>query len=667
MKIVKKITCVLIILSIFFPKDIFAILSPEQNKAILQNFKKRSTHNIFNDNDYITWSWEVLMNSIKKADLFSALSKNANEERQNLEKQSQIIASRINSLVNSIEVLDKDINEQVKQISTTNVDITKTKTDIEKWKKVIWLIQLKIKENKGVLLDYINHIYKQWNYTYNDWEIDNVKSVILNWENIWEILNNLHFKSIIEVTWQKLVEKNRLYVKALYLKKLELEENEKKLVTLRNDLIIEKKSLDDKRKFREEILENTKGKEELYKSYIAEKLKVENSFKIKEIKANIAFNNEKNKILEKYNCESVDIFKEKEKLSKLSQECADVNKIIYWETLLQKKSLSQDNPLIWPVSPDRWITAFFHDVWYKKAIWDDHDAIDIRASQWTRIKAPADWYVIFVAPPVSSDYSYMAIKHSNWLVSVYWHLSEIMVEKYDFIRKWQVFAKSGWEFGTKWAWLMTTWPHLHFEIYADKSYTDPLNYVDLTSLNINDLPQKYRIKYYKDFKNKYGFHYKDNNYISSSLLVYWANEMERQKSLLKNYAVWDFKDWNIWVEESLDWNVDPTFVICIWMAESTLWKYLKTPNNIWNVWNTDSWATKTMSSARNWVKSIVQTLNNKFLWHYNEIRELSRYWNSDWAIYASSELNWHNNVTKCMSVVKQRNIPDDYKFRLNNY
>ncbi len=660
-----KLIYVIILIIFIFPSETLALSSPERNKIILQNFKERSIKNIFSNNDFQTWTWKLLIDASKKIDLYWAIRQNIENDRKEIEAKKESIVLRIDSLEKSIEFLDNDIKEKTQEVTKTNLDISKTKKEIEKWKEVISLLNKKIEENKKTILQYLIHIFKKWNYSFSNWEIDNIKSVILNSQDIWSIINELYFKSLLELTWQKLLEKHRDYVKVLYIKKLELEENEEKLVSLRNDLIIEKKSLDDKKKFREELLEKTKWKEEEYKEFIEEKIKIEKSFKIKEINASIKFQNVKNDILKEYWCENVDIFKEKEKLRNLTKECSDINKIINAETILQKNTLWENNPLIWPISPDRWISSYFHDIGYKNVIWDDHDAIDIRAAQWTRIKAPADWYVIYVEYPTSPDYSYIAIKHSDWLVSVYWHLSEIFVQKYDYIRKWQVFAKTWWEYWTKWAWYMTTWPHLHFEIFDNKSYSDPLKYLDTSNLDYQDLPEKNKFKFLIDFKNKFWYAFNDNLWIKSSLKIYWINEMERQKSLLEQYAVSDFKDWNMWVEESLEWNIDPTFVMCIWLAESTLWKYTKTKNNIWNVWNTDSWATRTMQSPREWVKSIVKTLNNKFLWHYTKIKELSRYWNPNWAIYASSESNWHNNIIKCMTIVKQKYVPDDYKFRIN--
>ena len=83
------------------------------------------------------------------------------------------------------------------------------------------------------------------------------------------------------------------------------------------------------------------------------------------------------------------------------------------------------------------------------------------------------------------------------------------------------------------------------------------------------------------------------------------------------------------------------------MRETSLWRNLKTWYNVWNIWNTDSWDTQTFSTPRNWVYWMAKTLNNRFLGKYDEMSMLSRYWNKTWAIYASSDFNWHNNIKKC--------------------
>ena len=344
----------------------------------------------------------------------------------------------------------------------------------------------------------------------------------------------------------------------------------------------------------------------------------------------------------------------------------NISKILYSESLLKPSNDIWYNLLSWPIEPRYWISAYFRDTWYENEFWTQHDAIDIVTPQWTPIRAANDWYVVSMLKPINDWYAYIALKHSNWLVTVYWHVNEILVSEFDFVKKWDIIAKSWWEFWTNGAWVLTSWPHLHFEVYRDKEHIDPLNYLDISILPFSSLPEVYRYKYYSDFKDRKWYEYKNKELNSSVYDLDWDTEIERQKSLISKYAIWSFSNWDMWVEESLNWNIDPTFVMCLWVAESWLWKNLKTPFNVWNVWNTDSWWTYEFKNAREWVYWIVKTLNNKILWHYTEIRELSRYWNKNWSIYASSPDHWHNNIINCMSSIKWVYIPDYYEFRLSN-
>lgn len=668
----KKIISIILINLFFLSNIVLAEENKEviksQRQKILENFQNQEIKNIFDNTDFFDSATNTsLIESSKKVDIYSTLKSKAEEKRLYLEKQNELLIERVSSLENSVASMDRDIQDKITEVNKTNIKIVQIRREIEVWKKTIELLKKKIKNNREVLLEYVTYIYKKWNLTYSkDNNIDNIKWIILNWEDIWEILNDLHFKSMLELTWQKLIEKHRQYVWAMYVKKMELESNQKNLVTLRNHLIIEKKVLDEKKEFKKRILEMTKWKEELYKKYIKDKIEIEKKMKLKELKENLIFQSTKNKALKQNNCEYVDISKDEDKLYKMSNKCIELNKIIYWESKLQKLNYIWINPFKWPVAPAYGITAYFQDKSYKDEIWGEHNAVDIRAAQWSSVKAAADGYVVYLNPPTSEAYSYVAIKHSDWLVTVYWHLSEVLVRQYDYVKEWEVFAKSWWEYGTNWAWILSTWPHLHFEVFQNRDFVDPLEFLDTSYITFAELPEKYKYKFYNDFKVRKWYEYQDVTKSKRWLKVDWLTEVERQKSLIGKYAKWWFSDWNMWVEESLAGNIDPTFVMCIGIAETGLWKHTKTENNVWNVWNTDSWATKTMWSAREWVRSIIFTLNNKYLWKYSELKDLSRYGNKTGKIYASSDFNWHNNITKCMSVIKQQYIPDDFNFRLYN-
>ena len=144
------------------------------------------------------------------------------------------------------------------------------------------------------------------------------------------------------------------------------------------------------------------------------------------------------------------------------------------------------------------------------------------------------------------------------------------------------------------------------------------------------------------------------------------SEEDRQKYLLDTYASPDFQDWNMWVDTSLENHIDPSFLMFVGLAETTLGNRLKTAYNIGNIGNTDAGSVYVFDTATEGLDWMGQTFNNKFLSSYMHVSDLSRWGNETGAIYASSNANWHNNVIRCLSALKGRFVEDDYNFRIKN-
>ncbi len=646
--------------------DVFALDSATSSK-ILSNFKKLEYEMIFESDDmFIDEEDKQIINSSRKMTIYEGISDKIQESRESLEEESEKVKERVKSFKSAILELEQDIQKTSEEITDINNDIVTIQRQIVQWQKDISFLKVKVKSNREVLLNYIVHLYKKWNNIYEWDSMDNLKAILLSGEDIWELINDMQFKSSIEITWNQLVSKYRASIYKLYITNANLKEQQDKVKQLRKATIIKRKVLDDKKELKTKLFNITKWKENLYQKYIDEKLELEKKVQLKLFIEKLKFDKEKNEILKKYGCDFVDVSKDTPEVQSLEWKCLEINNIIYAESKLGKFDSSKKNVFAWPTRELYWVTAFFHDKDYKAQFGVDHEAVDLAVPQGTEIIAPANGYVIYIQPPVNDWYAYVALKHSDWFVTIYGHVSEVMVKQYDFVKKWEAFAKSWGLYWTKWAWYMTTWAHLHFWVFKDKQYVDPLNYLDISHFSIDSLPDKYRYKFYYDFKNSRWYEYKrveENNWI---FRITWDTEIERQKNLLAQYASWPFKDWNMWVEEAIAWNIDPTFLICVWVAESSLWNHLKTSYNIWNVWNTDSGGTYEFANAREWVYWIVKTLNNRILWKYTQVKELSRYWNKTWPIYASSAYNWHNNVIKCMSHLKWEYVEDDYNFRLDN-
>jgi len=69
---------------------------------------------------------------------------------------------------------------------------------------------------------------------------------------------------------------------------------------------------------------------------------------------------------------------------------------------------------------------------------------------------------------------YVIIRHKENVITIYGHLSEIAVQKNDYVRQGQVIGQVGKTGNAKFSGIQ---PHLHFEIRKDGVPEDPLKYI----------------------------------------------------------------------------------------------------------------------------------------------------------------------------------------------
>jgi murein DD-endopeptidase MepM/ murein hydrolase activator NlpD len=129
--------------------------------------------------------------------------------------------------------------------------------------------------------------------------------------------------------------------------------------------------------------------------------------------------------------------------------------------------------LSWPVLPRHGISATYHDEGYEERFGIKHEAIDIPVAQGTPIRAPADG-VVMEMHDRGYGYSTVTIEHEKELTTLFGHVSTILVEVGEKVRKGQVIALSGGRPGSRGAGLLTTGPHVHFELHAFGYPIDPL-------------------------------------------------------------------------------------------------------------------------------------------------------------------------------------------------
>lgn len=208
-----------------------------------------------------------------------------------------------------------------------------------------------------------------------------------------------------------------------------------------------------------------------------------------------------------------------------------------------------------------------------------------------------DGYVYYILPPTDNGYSYLALKHRDGFVTVYGHLSEVTIEPYQFVKKGDVIAKSGGMPGTPGAGPMTTGPHLHLEIWQNRESVDPLRFLTLADIDFAELSPKYEGKFISDIIEKSGTGANIDQY-KRKFVIRGDDENTRQKYLLSHYATPDFNNWDMWVDTALDEQLDPSFLMCVGLAETTLGNHLKTAYNVGNIGNTDSGSTYSFASAQ---------------------------------------------------------------------
>jgi murein DD-endopeptidase MepM/ murein hydrolase activator NlpD len=239
----------------------------------------------------------------------------------------------------------------------------------------------------------------------------------------------------------------------------------KTLSQLNKTLKEEENQLKEQIEAKNNLLSLTQGKEEIYLKLLQENKK--QMIKSQEIINEIQKNRKQTE--EKINNFQKTAPSKKESISNLLAE-NDYN----LENL--EEDILLNSPLLWPISPKKGLSATFLDKSYQETFNVPHYAIDIKAAQETLIRAPASAYVEKIVDN-GLGYSYLVLTHKDGLSTLYGHITESLVKEGELIQLGQVIAKSGGQPGTKGAGVMTTGPHLHFEVHFNGKPKNPLDYL----------------------------------------------------------------------------------------------------------------------------------------------------------------------------------------------
>lgn len=339
------------------------------------------------------------------------------------------------NLKNQIYILKNQIAEREIEVKEKENEIGKTNLSIKR-------IQLEILQKKQEINELKNDL-KNILQVINSYDNKNFLEIVFLESSISEALNHIRYLDSLQ---SKLAHS----LKRLTTVKEGLEEHEnslriqlQELLDLKTGLQDKKAKLESEKQTNQIILDETRGAEWKFQSLLAEVIeehqKVENEIIELEREARKKIAEEKEKKAELMEAEGIIVFS-------------------------------------WPV-PNEGITAIFHDPDYPYRDWiGEHSGIDIRASQGTSIRATASGYVAR-AKHGGLGYSYVMIIHNDEFSTVYGHVSEILVEEGEYIRRGSIIARSGGLPGTSGAGKFSTGSHLHFEVRLNGIPVNPQDYL----------------------------------------------------------------------------------------------------------------------------------------------------------------------------------------------
>lgn len=397
------------------------------------------------------------------------------------------------SLQVQLKNLDSLILLSTEKLIAVIKQVIEKENEIRMTEEQIRMKQITINSQKDSISDYIRVLYEEENAYLNvdeNGEIDAFK-LLLAEGSVSENLQKLKFFDLLNEAGQQMIEKLTQLTEELENYKRILQSKRARLRELQYDLKVEKENLELQKDSKEKLLAVTQGQENIFEELMEQSI-AEQDLVLQDLK----------------NLSNALSFIEQ----KVAEEGEDFDPTKYSDVLdertqaLYQFRLSSEgiDEFMWPTPPERGISAYFRDPTYVSAFGMRHNAVDIPAYQGSAVHAAASG-VVYTVRDNGYGYSYLILAHADGFMTVYGHMSEMLVTEGDTVGIGTIIGLSGGMPGTKGAGYMTTGPHLHFEVLLNGMYSDPLFYLPLQFLTRaqleEDLPEKYWDDWEEDVMN----------------------------------------------------------------------------------------------------------------------------------------------------------------------
>ncbi|MEZ4087156.1 MAG: peptidoglycan DD-metalloendopeptidase family protein [Candidatus Gracilibacteria bacterium] len=455
---------------------------PEGNPTVFKDFRE--------DSPYVEDNWkeerrQIFLDNIK-AEIrgsekeLSDVNANMKETNDRLDN----VHEEITTLSEQIAIFDEKITTTEQLILNVAAQVAQKENEIILLYEEIDLKNAAISHQKKILSEYLRALYMRESAISNTMVQNsevNIAKLLLSDEPVGTQLQQITYFNLLEEQGLELFHQLETMVTELEKSKELAKVAKVKLARLYAKLDEEREQLEVQREAKQQLLEVTRGEEEIYKNLIAETQEQQNQLQedLRELRDNLTFIQDEMRVLGS-------AFDPNDYRDLFSGEKTSI-----YAYINAFKDDVDGFRLHWPVTPARGISAYFRDAAYVGVFGVQHNAVDIPTKQNTTIRAPAEG-VVYKVRDNGYGYSYLILAHKGGFMTVYGHVSGFLVEPGEKVRAGQAVALSGGTPGTKGAGYMTTGAHLHFEVMKDGSYTDPLFYLPLSELDYASLPQKYK-------------------------------------------------------------------------------------------------------------------------------------------------------------------------------
>jgi len=376
-------------------------------------------------------------------------------------------------------LIDSQIRLTKEKITNVEVMIAEKKIQIKKSLLDLQQSEVEVGIQKEVVLEYIQLLYQEESKFFDLYDKGSSSlKLLLSDQTVAENLAGEEYLSIMGDTGRQVFNDLNKTRQDLAEKQVRILKEQEDLEFLYRQLTDEKKTYEESNKSKKDLLEQTQGEEEKYNLLLEQAQK-------EQLEAAVAVKNLQN---------NLDMIQTALGSISGGQSTRNFDDLHLTPEMLElmKNGGSSANALgktlAWPVLPNK-ITAEFRDPSYPSK-WGFHNAIDIRAPQYTPILAPADAFVSNTKDN-GMGYSYIVLAHKDGISTLYGHVSEIMVKVGETVKQGDVIGLSGGAPGTKGAGLQTTGAHLHFEVHLNGTPVNPLDYLPLSQLPLEYVPDKY--------------------------------------------------------------------------------------------------------------------------------------------------------------------------------